>query len=174
MLHKSTKERYEKLKKIFIRLKARFDRDDLDEFIQVANSLPAWIKGDMTMTQAQLAALEAFTVPESVDWQICNQIANQQKHFHPLRPRSRERLAESGLDVKDVITAPNGPGFVLPESARIIGAGEEITILFGDGRESALAFVIRVFGHFHYIFEIAPLAPEDRDPKGQMPAILAL
>lgn len=46
---------------------------------------------------------------------------------------------------------------------RNVGAGEEITIEWGDGnRESALAVAIRIFRHFHYIFEVAPIPPEKR------------
>jgi hypothetical protein len=45
---------------------------------------------------------------------------------------------------------------------QIIGAGEEIAIEWEGGRESALAFAIRIFRHFHYIFEVAPVPPSER------------
>src|SRR6266436_4530701 len=53
MLHRTAQERYEKLKKVFTRLMDRFSRDDLDDFIQTANSLPDWIKGDGTLSREQ-------------------------------------------------------------------------------------------------------------------------
>jgi len=80
MLHRTARERYEKLKKVFTRLMEHFNLDDLDDFIQTANSLREWIRRDGTLTQEQKAALERFVVDPSVDWQICNQIANHQKH----------------------------------------------------------------------------------------------
>jgi len=40
---------------------------------------------------------------------------------------------------------------------QIIGAGEDITVECDGGTESALAFTIRTFRHFHYVFEVTPL-----------------
>jgi hypothetical protein len=51
---------------------------------------------------------------------------------------------------------------MVPPSMRIIGAGDEITIEWNGNRESALAVTIRVFGHFHYIFEVATIPSEKR------------
>jgi hypothetical protein len=45
---------------------------------------------------------------------------------------------------------------------RVFGAGDEIEIECDGRRESALAFVIRTFRHFHYIFELAPIPPSQR------------
>lgn len=164
MLHTTARERYETLRNVFARLKKNFNRDDLDDFIQTANSLPGWIRRDPTVTPEQEAALERFVVPESVDWQICNQIAHQQKHVLKANPRSKKRQAEkrSIPTVTAVQTMPGGTGFAVPPFMRIIGAGDEITIEWDGTRESALAFVIRTFQHFHYIFEMAPLPPGQR------------
>jgi hypothetical protein len=85
MLHRSAQERYEKLKRVFNRLMDRFNRDDLDDFIQTANSLPEWIRSDGTLSREQKDALERFVVPQSLDWQICHQVANVQKHVKPNR-----------------------------------------------------------------------------------------
>jgi len=163
MLHKTAQERYEKLRNVFARLKEHFNRDDLDDFIQTANSLREWIRRDDTLTSEQKAALERFVVPESLDWQICHQIANQQKHVDA-RPRTRARRSQavSIPVVKAVQVKPGGTGFVVPPSMRIVGAGEEITIEFDGNRESALAFVVRTFRHFHYIFEVASVPPGER------------
>jgi hypothetical protein len=163
MLHKTAQERYEKLKNVFARLKKNLNRDDLDDFIQTANSLREWIRRDTTMTLDQRAALERFVVPESLDWQICNQIANQQKHV-AARPRTKARHSQAGSvpSVKAVDVQSGGTGFVVPPSMRVVGAGEEITIVHDGGSESALAFVVRTFRHFHYIFEVAPFPPEER------------
>jgi hypothetical protein len=163
VLHKTSQERYEKLKKVFARLMEHFNADDLDEFVQTANSLREWIRRDGTLTQEQSAALERFVVEQSLDWQICHQVANHQKHVNA-RPRLKARLrAASILVVKDVHVKPGrGTGFVVPPSMRVFGAGDEIDIECDGRRESALAFVIRTFKHFHYIFEMAPIPPSQR------------
>jgi hypothetical protein len=88
MLHRTAQERYEKLKKEFTRLMDSFSRDDLDNFIQTANSLPGWITRDGT--QEQKDALKRFLV--SLDWKICNKVANAQKHANvEATPRSKKR-----------------------------------------------------------------------------------
>jgi hypothetical protein len=160
MLHKTAQERYEKLKKVFTRLMNRFDRDDLDDFIQVANSLPEWIRRDRTLSQAQKDALESFVVAQSLDWQICHQLANAQKHGGAKgRPRG---LPAEAPALKSAKRRPGGAGVVLLPSMRVIGAGDEIEIEYDEHRESALAFVVRTFKHFHYIFELAPIPPGER------------
>ena len=164
MLHQTSEERYKKLKRVFERLKEDFNRDDLDDFIQTANSLREWIRSDKALTQDQRAALERFVVPESIDWQICNQIANQQKHVGRSKPRTRRRSVDADVipEVVAVVSTSGGRGFFNRETAKIIGSGEEITIHCGEARESGLAFAIRVFEHFHYIFEVAPIPLQQR------------
>jgi hypothetical protein len=164
MLHTTAQERYNKLKAVFARLKSNFNRDDLDDFIQTANSLRDWIRNDATLSQDQKAHLERFVVPESVDWQICNQIANRQKHAGYAKPRTKKNTQAPSLTVKAVQIKQGGTGIRVPVSMRVIGAGEEITIECDGSRESALAFVIRVFQHFHFIFEIAPIPQGQRTP----------
>jgi hypothetical protein len=168
MLHKTTEERYAKLKKVFARLMRQFNRDDLDDFVATANSLPTWIRRDRTLTVDQKAALERFVVNESIDWQICNQLANYQKHIGA-RPRSRRRrLRKRRLTLAPIprVTAvevkPGAKGFSVPPSMQIVGTGEEILIECEGLRESALAFAIRTFRHFHYIFEVARIPPSER------------
>jgi hypothetical protein len=162
MLHKTSRERYDKLKRLFHRLMNDFNRDDLDDFIATASSMPEWVRQDSTLIQEQKDALERFVVPESVDWQVCRQIANQQKHAKP----SRRSGAAPPLVVNSVQINPGGTGFFHPSSRRVIGAGQEIFVECGGSPESALAFVIRTFKHFHYIFEIAPIPLAQRDlPK---------
>jgi hypothetical protein len=163
MLHKTAEERYEKLKKVFARLMRQFNRDDLDDFVLTANSLREWIRQDGTLTSDQKAALERFVVDESLDWQICNQLANHQKHLGA-RPRSRKhRLTVAPIPrVTAVEVKPGAKGLSVPPSMQIVGAGEEISIECEGRRESALAFVIRTFRHFHYIFEVAPIPPSER------------
>jgi len=158
MLHKSSQERYQKLKKVFARLMDRFNLDDLDDFVQTANSLREWIRRDGALIQEQKDALERFVVDQSLDWQICHQIANHQKHVSA-KPRFRARLAAAPSPVvKDVHVRPGrGTGFALPPSMRVLAAGDEIEIECDGKSESALGFVIRTFKHFHYIFEIAPI-----------------
>jgi hypothetical protein len=160
MLHRTAQERYEKLKKVFTRLMDRFNRDDLDDFIQTANSLPEWIRCDGTLSQEQKDALERFVVAPSLDWQVCHQVANAQKHVKA-NPRSKRLPAEAPI-VKSVQCKPRGTGFAVPPSMRVFGAGEEIVIQYDENRESALAFVVRTFNHFRYIFEIAPIPPSQR------------
>jgi hypothetical protein len=121
MLHRTAQERYEKLKKVFTRLMERFNRDDLDDFVQTANSLREWIRRDGTLTQEQNAALERFVVDQSLDWQICNQIANHQKHVSS-RPRSKARRAPESIPVvKSVQVKPSGTGFAVPPLMRVFG-----------------------------------------------------
>ena len=68
--------------------------------------------------------------------------------------------------VTAVWVKPGGSGFMVPPLMRVIGAGEEITIDYDGKRRSALAFVVRTFGQFHYIFEVATVPPGERDiPK---------
>jgi len=162
MLHRTAQERYAKLKRIFTRLKRHFNRDDLDDFIQTANSLREWVRLDPSMTPEQKAHLEKFVVPESVDWQICNQIANQQKHMRPANPRTKKNVQSSVPTVSVVDVKQGGTGFMVPPSMRIIGAGDEITIEWDGNRESALAVTIRIFRHFFYIFEVATISSEKR------------
>jgi hypothetical protein len=157
MLHKTAQERYEKLKRVFHRLMRNFNRDDLDDFILTGNSLQEWIERDPSVAREQKAALNAFAVPVGLDWQICHQIANRQKHVHP-RPIKNPNVPV----VKAVNVVPGGKGFVLPPSKQVIGAGEEITVECGGNAESALAFAIRTFRHFHYIFEVTPLPLAER------------
>jgi hypothetical protein len=162
MLHKTAQERYEKLKRVFTRLMERFSRDDLDDFVQTANSLREWIRRDGALTSEQKAALERFVVDESLDWQICHQVANHEKHGSA-RPRSKRRVAAASIPVvKNVHVRPGGIGFAVTPSMRVIGAGDEIVIEYDGRQESALAFVIRTFKHFHYIFEMAPIPPDQR------------
>lgn len=161
MLHKNSRERYDKLKKVFRRLMRNFNVDDLDDFIATANSMPEWMRNDPTLIQEQRDALERLMGEDvwakSADWQICNQIANRQKHGNP---------KHHGRPVPQVgepeITANAQPGIWLQSSARVIGAGDEIYMEYCGQRESALAFVIRLFKHFHYIFEMAETAPAQR------------
>jgi hypothetical protein len=155
MLHQTAQERYEKLKKVYLRLMQRFNRDDLDDFILTANSLPEWIRRDSTLSLDQKEALEKFVVPESLDWQICHQIANAQKHAGA-KPRPKGRSASSAV-VRSVDCQPGGTGVAVPPSMRVVAAGDEIVIEYNNHREPALGFVVRTFHHFRYIFEIAPI-----------------
>lgn len=164
MLYRNAKERYEKLKQDFRRLGTNFNRFDLDNFVETANTLREWIRRDPAMCQEQRDALERFVVPVSLDWTMCNEIANQTKHVTP-----QTRAGASTL-VKVITVKPHGPGFVVPPSMRVFGAGEEISIECDGRQESALAFVVRTYRHFHYIFEIAPIPPAQRNIS-QMPSI---
>jgi len=122
MLHKTSRERYDKLKKLFHRLMNSFNVDDLDDFIATANSMPEWMKHDPSLIQEQRDAIERFTVQGSLDWQICNQIANRQKHVKP------QRQGGTPLLVNSVQAKSGGPAILLPSSMPVIGAGEEIFV----------------------------------------------
>jgi hypothetical protein len=160
MLHKTALDRYQKLKKEYARLMTgRFNRDDLDDFIETANSLPEWIRQDPDLTSEQKAALEKFVVPESVDWQICHQVANAQKH---VKAKPRRRLPVAAPVVKSVQCEPGGTGFAVPPLMRPYGAGDEIVIEYDEKRESALGFVVRTFNYFRYVFEVVPVPPSQR------------
>ncbi len=168
MLHTTAQERYEKLKRVFARLMNRFNRDDLDDFIQTANSLPEWIERDGTLSKEQKDALRSFVVDPSLDWQICHQVANAQKHMKS-NPRTKrksnpraKKLPTATSVVRSVHWKSGGMGFVDLSLMRVFGAGEEIVIEYDDKREPALGFVIRTFQHFHYIFEIAPIPVSQR------------
>ena len=167
MLHMTASERYQKLKRVFGRLMKNFNRDDLDDFILTANSLREWIHRDQTLTSEQRSAVEALAVPESLDWQVCHQIANHQKHAGA-KPRRRTRPNPNVPIVNAIRVAPGGTGFVLPPSMQVIGAGEDITVECGGNTESALAFAIRLFRHFHYIFEVTPLPFAERAKAATM------
>ena len=153
MLHKTAQQRYDKLRMVFARLMERFNSNDLDDFILTAHSLRQWIERDDKLTVDQKSALKRFVVDESLDWQICRQIANHQKHGGSWDLMSI---------VKTVQVKPGGPGFAVLPSMRVVGAGEEIVIEYDGDRDSALAFAIRTFRHFHYIFEVAPIPPSER------------
>jgi hypothetical protein len=158
MLHKTSRERYDKLKMVFRRLMQNFNADDLDDFIATANSMPEWMKHDPSLIQEQRDALARFTVDGSLDWQICHQIADRQKHVKPARPGG------PALRVNSVNINRSGRGILLQStrSARVIGAGENISVDYSGFQESALAFVIRTFKHFHYMYEMAPIPPAQR------------
>jgi hypothetical protein len=44
----------------------------------------------------------------------------------------------------------------------MIGAGADISVDYSGFKESALAFVIRTFRHFHYMYEMARVPPSQR------------
>ena len=102
-------------------------------------------------------------MPVGVDWQICHQIANHQKHV-------RTKLVKNPNSpvIKSVQVASGNRGFVLPGSVQVIGAGEHITVEFETGNESALSFTIRTSRHFHYIFEVIPLPLAKRTAASAM------
>jgi hypothetical protein len=167
MLHTTALERYAKLKRVFARLMDKFTVDDLDDFIQTVNSLREWIEQDASLLPEQKDHLKSFTVPQSIDWQICNQVANVQKHAKPNRHSRKKQKSGQVSGPVPVITALDvkpgaGVGFVVPPSRRIIGAGDEIVLGLDGRRENALGFVIRTFRHFHYIFEMAPVPVNQR------------
>jgi hypothetical protein len=159
MLHRTSRERYDKLTKVFRRLMRNFNVDDLEDFILIVNSMPVWMKNDASLVREQRDAIARFRVEESLDWQICHQIANQQKHVQPQNHgrRSVPRVGQPQIN-------PGGRGILLQStrSARVIGAGEEISVDYSGTQESALAFVIRTFKHFHFMFEMAPIPPAQR------------
>jgi hypothetical protein len=158
MLYDTAQERYEKLKRLFHRLMARFNRDEFDDFIQVANSLHDWIKKDPTVSREQRHAFAKFIVPESLDWQVCHQLANHQKHAATRQPKNHLSPI-----LKAVHYEPGGSrGVAVPPSMRIIGAGDEITIEYEGGRTTALPLVARTFRQFHYIFEVASIPSHQR------------
>lgn len=165
MLHKSAQERYEKLKRVFRCLMKNFNRDDLDDFIMTANSLHEWIQKDTSTTREQRKAVEKFAMPAGVDWQICHQVANRQKH-----PLAKPPANPNAPVVKAVRIESGAKGFALPTSMQIIGAGENITVEWEGGTESALGFSIRMFRHFHYIFEVIPLPLSERAKAAAMTA----
>ena len=160
MLYESSLERYGKLKRDFVRLMKHFDSDGLDNFIQTANSLRDWVNWDGT--QEQKAALGRFVVDGSLDWQICNQLANGHKHGSSRRRPGARRSAVHVPRVTVSQVRPGGTGFAVPPSMRVFGAGDEVVIEFDGTRESALGFVVRTFRHFHYIFELVPFPPDKR------------
>jgi hypothetical protein len=179
MLHKTAKERYEKLKRVFHRLMENFNSDDLDDYVHTANSLRGWINHDNTLMPEQKAHLSRFTVNQSLDWQICNQLANHLKHGDS-NPRLRKGKTDPIPPITSVQVKPGGTGFVIQTkpgvtiqakidggfivhpNVAVYGAGEDIVIEVDGRRESALAFVIRNFQHFHYIFELAPVPLDQR------------
>jgi hypothetical protein len=163
MLHKTSRERYEKLHAQFLRLMKHFDREGLDDFIQTANSLRGWIPQDASLSQHQKDEIERFAVPSGMDWQICHQIANSQKHGGRASHRGKAKNAPR-LVVKDAHIKKGGSvGFVFPEmTMRTFGLGDDIMVEYEcDGKratESALAVVFRTFQFFYYVFELAPIA----------------
>src|SRR5260370_3361873 len=163
MLHTTSQERYEKLHTQFLRLMKHFDKEGLDDFIQTANSLRDWIRRDRSLNQHQRDEIERFAVSNGIDWQICNQIANSQKHGGRATPRGRSPKAPAFLVQNADVKKGGSVGFVFPETkTRTFGAGDDIMIAYeceGDlASESALAVVFRTFQFFYYIFELAPIA----------------
>jgi hypothetical protein len=180
MIHTTAQERYEKLKNVFRRLMANFNRDDLDDYVQTANSLREWVRQDSSLMPEQREHLERFVENNSLDWQICNQLANAQKHVHA-RPRSKVRPTQvpavtavkvtpggAGLAIQVKpgqgvnLRANVGGGATVRPNMCVYGAGEEIVIECDGQSQSALAFVIRSYQHFRYIFEVAPIPVSQR------------
>jgi hypothetical protein len=83
-----------------IRLMKHFDKDGLDDFIQTANSLTDWIRRDRSLNQHQRDEIERFAVSNGIDWQICNQFVNSQKHGGPATPRGNSSKAPALLGEK--------------------------------------------------------------------------
>jgi hypothetical protein len=163
MLYKTSQERYEKLHAQFLRLMKHFDKEVLDDFIQTANSLRDWILRDTTLSQYQKDEITRFAVPNGIDWQICNQLANSQKHGGQASHRGKAKNAPTLLVKDALITKGGSSGFVFPQmKTRTFGAGDEIMSEYEcDGKrgtESALAVVFRTFQFFYYIFELAHIA----------------
>jgi hypothetical protein len=151
MLHITAEERYQKLKKVYHRLLfENFNRDDLDDFFQVANALPSCIELDPVTSPAQKEHAERLR--PGMDWIICKQIANQQKHFKPdIRSGPKQAL------VKSVQRKLGATGFLDLSHRRVLGAGEQILMeLYNGSEEDALGMVYRMFRHFEYIFETLP------------------
>jgi hypothetical protein len=165
LLHKTSQERYNKLKREFHALMSHFSVDGLDNFIATANSLRDWIRADGSLSHEQKEHLERFVVIPSLDWKICNEIANQQKHAKPDR--------KSKAVIKDVKSTSGGAGFAMLPHMRIFGAGQNISVELEGRTESAVAVVIRVFRHFHYIFEVAPLRLAERTAAGTLEKMLS-
>jgi len=163
MLHKTSQQRYEKLRVQFNRLMRHFDNEGLDDFIQTANSLRDWVQRDRTLSQHQRDEIERLAVDNSVDWQICHQIANYQKHGGPASPRRKP--SSLSFVVKGAQVKPGGSaGVAFPNLAmQSFGAGDEIMIECEfDGNPisvSAHAFVFRTFQYFYYIFELGHIIP---------------
>jgi hypothetical protein len=165
LLHKTSQERYEKLKREFHALMDHFSVDGLDNFIATANSLQAWIMADAGLSCEQKAHLKRFVSIPSLDWKICNEIANRQKHPH------RERSGNAFI--KDVKSTSGAAGLAMLPHMRIFGAGENISVEMEGRTESAIAVVIRIFQHFRYIFEVLPLPPEQRAAAGGLEKVLS-
>jgi len=163
MLHRSAQERYAKLRRVFVRLLNHFNTDDLDDFIQTANSLREWIKLDPSLSAEQREHLERFTVPESLDWQICHQIANAQKHVKMTRYVKRS-IKGGQIPAITVLSVKKGAakGFIEPPSLRLFATGDEILLEVDGQQQDALGFAVRTFRHFHYIFELAHLPVDQR------------
>ena len=157
VLHPTARERFEKLKRVYHRLLDEdFNRHDLDDFIHTAGSLPGCIERDPTTSKAQKN--EAKRMCPGLDWKICNQIANQQKHFKP----ATRCGAEPAL-VKSVQVKPGAAGFLDLSRRRVIEAGEEIRMEHPDGSKTdAVGTVYRMFRHFEYIFENLPSAKKQK------------
>ena len=163
MFHKTANERYEKLKRVFHRLMQDFSVDDLDDYIAVLNSLTQFIKQDPAMSGDQKLALDQFMARDDsgefvgVDWQICREIANRQKHF--AAPRDHKPFVQS------LTAKTGGTGFAVPPMMQVYGSGQEVFFECGSGKESGMAFVIRTFRTFHYIFEVARIPVPERTLK---------
>src|ERR1700733_155895 len=151
MLHPTSYDRYEKLKLVYRRLQYQnFNRHDLDDYIQIVNALPSCIEQDPQTSAAQ--KLEAKRLYPDMDWQICRQIANQQKHFKP-----ETRSGAQAPLVKAVEIKPDAPGMFHSASGTIWARGESIVLELPDGQKrDAFSTVYRMFRFFEYIFEILP------------------
>jgi hypothetical protein len=150
MLHPTAHDRYDKLERVGDRLlNANFNQDDVDDFFAVANSLPEFIRHDPNATAAQRDAAKRLL--DDLDWKICHEIANQQKHFR------RPTRAGSTLMVKAVSLRRGAGGVFDVQRRRVFAAGDDICFVQADGTErSAFAVVWRMLTHFRYIFQTLP------------------
>ena len=131
-------------------MRGDFNRDGLDDFIQVANALPGCIAQDPSASPEQ--KIEAARLHVDLDYCICNEVANQQKHFgRHTRSGSKPAL------VKAVRITPGARGFLDPSRSFFLGAGESIRFELFDGQcRDATAIVYRMTSFFRYVFEILP------------------
>lgn len=144
MLHSSAAEHFKKLRKVFKRVEEALHKDDLDDFFKTAYHLLEITEKDKATTPLQKSAAAALR--QDIDFQVCRDIANSEKHFG-LDPKRNPTPA--------IVAAPVLEGYGVGRFGKGgFGVGEQsVSLLLSDGTtQDALGLVRRVFKKWFSVF----------------------
>lgn len=144
MLHRSAAEHFDKLRKDLKRVEEALHKDNLDDFFKTAYHLVEIVKRDRATTSLQKA--RAAELRQDIDFLICRDIANSEKHFG-LDPRRNPTPTAKGASTLE--------GFGVGRyGMNGYGVGEQsISLHLSDGTSiDALGLARRVFEKWSAVF----------------------